>query len=645
MLRRSRYLIPSGTPGRAELVGALSVAALLAHLLLAQLTLALTTAFWATGKVSRWRPHWLAIPAAAGLIWTLAIGPGRAAAGLAAGPGQVARYLTGAAASPGRLLHLSRAFAGLIHWLPRQLPLALIAAAAEAAWLSWLRWLHTGSQDLPPARPGLVVTARRRHLAASIRSGGVVTRDGGCLGLDDATGRRAAISWPEAEGGVLCGGPDPSALAETGFQLAHAAIRRRKTVITIDLTGSRQLADSMAGVCAAAQAPLRIFGEAGPGCYEPVRGGDPARGASLVLGMIDWTGVSDQHRRTCAAYLNDAFAVLAAAPADPRLPVLDDIFGLLEPAALRARAARVAARHPRREILADRASVSARLLEADPAAVSALAAQLPRLRGSALGHWLRPAQGPVPHRTGTEPSRYRAGGGAEAEPSRYRAGGGAEAEPWRHQARDMAATGSSFGGGRHPGELAISLGHAVRDRAVVLFSLDRSVHGRSARMIASLAVADLIAIVADLHGMAVRGDSLVWVNGCEMLEGQLAAGLIRQAAGTGTAVLLTTTSAATAAGLAAEAGVIVIRGPADPALAGRVAALAGAVCPPPATGMRAGVAGQAGTAALKMRDSSDLLAESLLHQGPDSFALLVQRPRRRLVPFCLAVPSAAGGSA
>jgi len=394
---------------------------------------------------------------------------------------------------------------------------------------------------------------------------------------------------------VLCSGPDPGALAETGFQLAHAAIRRRKTVITIDLTGRRQLADSIAGACAAARAPLRIFGEAGPGCYEPVRGGDPARGASLVLGMIDWTGVSDQHRRTCAAYLNDAFAVLAAAPADPRLPVLDDLVRLLQPAALRSRAARVIARHPRREILADRAGVSARLLEADPAAVAALAAQLPRLRGSALGHWLRPPRGPAGNARPT--GRLRAEGASE--PGR---------EPPQRQGKSTHATGLSFGGGRPAAEQAISLGQAVREREVVLFSLDRSVHGRSARMIASLAAADLAALIADLHGMGVRGDSLVWVHGCEMLEGQLAAGLIGQAAGTGTAVLLSTTVPAIAAGLAAEAGVIISRGPAAPALAGRFAALAGAGPAPPAAGMRAGLAGEAATAALKMQDSGGVLA-------------------------------------
>ncbi len=597
MPRRSRYLVPRNTPRRGELVAVLIMVWLLAHLLFAQLTLALALAFWAIGRLTRWRPQWLAVPVAAGVIWALAIGPGRAAAGLVAGPGQVAAYLAGIASAPSHLLHLPRAFAGLGQWLPRQFPLALIAAAAEAAWFWWLSRLHAGERDLPPSRPGLIVAARRRYVAASIRSGGVVTADGGCLGLDDATGRRATISWPEAETGVLCAGQDAAALVQTGFQLTCAAIRRRKTVIAIDLTGSAQLADSMATVCAAAQAPLRRFGEAGPGCYEPVRGGDPARGASLVLGMIDWSEVSDQHRRACAAYLNDVFAVLAAAPADPRLPVLDDLIRLLAPAALRSRAAHVPAHHARREILADRAGVSARVLEADPASVSALATQLPRLRRSALGHWLRP-----PRSSPSAPA-CRSAGPAE------------------------------------PPELAIGLGQAVRDRAVVLFSLDRAVHGRSAAMIASLAAADLLAILADLQGMAVRGDSLVWINGCEALEHRLAAGLIEQGAQTGTAVLLTTTSAAAAADLAAAAGVAIARGPADPALASRIAALAGSV---PAGRAQPEGTGAADEVPFGMQDSADLLAESLPYQGPDAFALVVRSPRRRLAAQCVAVPMAGG---
>jgi len=54
--RRGRYLIPIGTPHRAELVAALATAAVLAHLVLAQVTLVLVIAFHMTGRLTRWRP-------------------------------------------------------------------------------------------------------------------------------------------------------------------------------------------------------------------------------------------------------------------------------------------------------------------------------------------------------------------------------------------------------------------------------------------------------------------------------------------------------------------------------------------------------------------------------------------------------------
>src|ERR1022692_4016890 len=140
--RRARYLIPMDTPRRGEIIAAFAIAVLVAHLLFAQLTIAVTAALFAVGRISRWRPQWLAVPAGAGLVWVLAIGPAAALAGFTAGPGQVAAYLGGIAGNPGRLPHLSAAFTGLGQWLPRQLPVALILAAAEVAAARWLSWLH-----------------------------------------------------------------------------------------------------------------------------------------------------------------------------------------------------------------------------------------------------------------------------------------------------------------------------------------------------------------------------------------------------------------------------------------------------------------------------------------------------------------------
>jgi hypothetical protein len=549
--RRARYLIPMDIPRRGEIIAVLAIAFLLVHLLLAQLTIVLAVALAAVGRVSRWRPQWLAVPAGAGLIWVLAIGPAEALAGFTAGPRQVAAYLGGIAGHSGRLLHLSTAFSGLGQWLPRQFPLALILAAAEAAVAGWLSWLHTCSEAARPPRAGLIVVARRRYAAAAMRSGGVVTSDGGALGIDQAAGGRAAVSWRAAEGGVLAvgaagsdlpgsgspgwrspgsgspgsgspgsgtsgpGSPGPGPAA-TSFQLVHAAIRRRKPVIIVDLTGSPWLAGSLAAVCDATGAPLSRFGEAGTATYEPLRGGDPARAASLVTGMLDWTAVTDQQRRACAAYLGDVLAVLAIAPGDPREPVLDDIRRLLSPAALRARLRQVPAHHPQRSLLAERVAASAGLIEADRAALSALAAALTALPGSPIGRWLR------------------------------------------------------------PGNERISLGQVVRERAVALFALERAVHAQAATMIAGLVAFDALALFAELRGIPVSGDGLAWFNGCEAVDPAALAELVARGGRAGMTVLLTTTSEAAAVSLAGGVNVLAIHQLADPAAARQLAVLTGA---------------------------------------------------------------------
>ena len=155
--RRARYLVPLGTPRRGELLAAVAVAAVVAGVLFAPLTLILAAAFDAVSKASRWRPLWLAVPAACGVIWMLAIGPGEAVAGLRRGPAAaVSAMATGPAAVSRLPAAVSRLPAAIVHGLPGQVPLALILAAGVAAVAWWLRWLHTDEWDLPAARPGLV---------------------------------------------------------------------------------------------------------------------------------------------------------------------------------------------------------------------------------------------------------------------------------------------------------------------------------------------------------------------------------------------------------------------------------------------------------------------------------------------------------
>ncbi|SRR5216683_2500401 len=597
--RRARYLIPRNLPRRGEVLAACAIAAILAHLAFAQLTILLAAVLYAVTKASGWRPTWLAVPAGSGLLWTLAIGPAAAWAGFTDGPGRVASYFGGISQHQGRLLHLGTAYTGMGHWLPRQLPLALIAATAEAACAAWLSWLHTDEWDLPDPRPGLIILGRRAVTVRTVRSGGVVTKDGGCLGLTPASGARATLSWREAAGGVLCAGSPRSGTTTTSFQLVHAAIRRRKPVIAVDLAGDRGLAAAFSAACAATNTPLHIFGPAGTGCYEPLRHGEPARRAALVMGMIDWSGVPDQHRRSCGAYLNDAFAVMDAAPGDPRVATLDELGYLLGPSALRARMGSVPAYHPRGQVLAERVRVSASLLESDPGAAAALAAQLSELRASPLGRWLSP--GP-------------------------------------------------------PGD-HIDLGRVVRERAVVLFSLDWSAYGRAAAGIASLVSHDAIAVCADLRRIGVDGDGLIWLDQCGPVAAELLTELASRGADAGLPLLLTTTSEQVADGLADHVNALVIHRMAAPAVAESFARRTGEKLAPGGNGTGRRGTGRNGDG----RDSKErngaghngsgpavapavaAQAFSALREG--EFVLVVKRPRRRLLPLGKTVPACPLGTA
>ncbi|MGH3149947.1 MAG: hypothetical protein ACRDOB_04345 [Streptosporangiaceae bacterium] len=595
MPRQARYIVPRGLPRRGEFLAACLVLLVVAHVLFAQLTIVVAVALVLVTRVTRWRLSWLAVPAVIGLAWTAAVGPRAAAAGLADGPARVLRYLGASGHQAVHLLHFTAAFTGIGGWLPRQLPLAILTGTAEAAIIGWLSWLHTDERSVLPARPGLLAAARRAAVRRAIRLGGVVTRDGGCLGIAEGSGARVAVSWPETAGGIaVCGSSGPDVLT-AGFQLVHAAIRRRKPVLVVDLTADRGLPARLAAICAAAGAPLQVFGP-GPACYEPFRQGDPARRAALVMDMVSWDGPGSQYRRSCLAYLQDVFELIDAAPGDPRVPVLDEVIHLLNPTAMKARMEHVPAGHPRREALAERTRVSVTLLHAEPATTAQLSRQLRELRGSAFGRWLRPAG---PDSTGPDST------------------------------------------GRDPA-MEIDLRRAVTQRGVVLFRLGAAgaaADAASSAMLIRLVGQDLLAAGAALHRIGVDGDGIVWLTECGLMPRDSVTDLITQGRGAGLPVLAATTSGPAAAQLAELTNVVVMHRMADAAAARQLAAVAGGVEPllPPETmngtaGPGSGPDGPAGLAAF--RDGEFLLA--------------VKQPRRvvpraRLVRTRIPGPRARGG--
>jgi hypothetical protein len=585
MPRRARYLIPRGLPRRGEIVAVCAVLIVLAHVVFAQLTLVLAIVFWLVTKVTRWRLSWLAAVTAAGAAWTLAAGPRVAAAGFIHGPAQVVRYL--GAGGP-HLLHVGAAFAGIGSWLPRQLPLAILAGSAEAALAGWVSWLHTDSLNLPSARPGLLAALRRAATRRAIRAGGVVTRDGGCLGVAAGSGAPVALSWSEAAGGVgVCGSAEADVLA-TSFQLVHAAVRRRKPVLAVDLTADPGVPRRLAAVCAAAGTPLQVFGLAGSGqdladvrvCYEPFRHGAPAHRAALIMGMTSWEGPGSQYRRSCAAYLEDVFELLDVAPGDPRVPVLDEVIHLLNPSALRARLDHVPASYPRRDVLAERTRVSVSLLLAEPSTTAQLARQLRELRASTFGRWLRP---PGPGATGE-----------------------------------------------------IDLRRTVTERGAVLFCLGGAPEEAASVMLTRLVCQDLLAAGEALYRMGVDGDAIVWLTECGSMPASSVTHMIARGPDTGLPVLAATTSAQVAGELADLTNALVVHQMTDAAVARHLAVAAG-VPEPVLSGLSGSGTTGPGFASHGSPDAPEAVVDPS-SLGDGEFVLAVKDPPR-LVPRAVAVPA------
>lgn len=221
---------------RGELAAGLATAAIAGQLLFAPAMLLSATALVVVGRVSRWRPHWLAVATAASVIWLFATGLLPAVGAFAAASRHLAGLLLAAASQPRTLAHPGVVAAGAARWSAMGLPPAMVAACGEAWLVLWLGWLRPTARLRTrwQWRPGLVAAVRRRMSAAALRAGHTVTRDGCAVGVATETGKLASFTWAEARHGVLLTGADGDL---SGLAITCAALRRRKTVVIIGCAG------------------------------------------------------------------------------------------------------------------------------------------------------------------------------------------------------------------------------------------------------------------------------------------------------------------------------------------------------------------------------------------------------------------------
>src|SRR5215469_929785 len=300
----------AGSFRRGELAAGLAAVAVFAQLALAPVTLLIAGLLVLVGRISRWQLAWLLLPALGGACWLAVAGLPATAHALTAGASRLLAEELAVAAHPGRLLHPAAAFAGSGRWLPHELPLIVLGGTAEAAIVLWLgtvlwsgrfqisrsRWPLLGASTAPAGRrPGIVAVLRRRSARAALAAGHTVTASGCAIGLDSHSGRLAAVSWAQAERGVLLTGGDPIELDQIGLAIACAAVRRRKAVLVLDLSaagasGERDGIDRRGtGICAQVARLAERVGVPET-CIGSVADRAPAEPGSTASGAVSLNG-------------------------------------------------------------------------------------------------------------------------------------------------------------------------------------------------------------------------------------------------------------------------------------------------------------------------------------------------------------------
>jgi hypothetical protein len=326
---------------RGELAAGLAAVAVLAQLALAPVTLLVAGSLALAGRIARWQLAWLLLPALCGACWLAVAGLPATMHALAAGAGQLMAAELAVAAHPARLLHPAAVFASSVRWLPRELPLLVLAGVAEAAVVSWLdtaRWPShfprqrsgwqplAGAEAVPAWRPGLVAALRRRVAARALASGHTVTASGSAIGVTYHSGRLAAVSWARAERGVLLTGGELTELDQIGLAIACAAVRRRKAVLVLDISTAGVTRDRT-GACSQVGLLAERLGVPVT-CMGSVPDPAPGMPGASDGGILSVSGALGRAIRSRSVVLVPAVPCEAAQPGTARR-ALSDLAGML----------------------------------------------------------------------------------------------------------------------------------------------------------------------------------------------------------------------------------------------------------------------------------------------------------------------------
>jgi TraM recognition site of TraD and TraG len=360
----------------------------------------------------------------------------------------------------------------LLGWFWAQLPLGgAIGALAAVARCGWAE-LRRPSWQQRPSRRGPFVLARLAVVTWLLAHQRLISRRGGTnLGTDDR-GRVIRLSHDETKGNVLITGALDSGKTTTGLEVLKPAVADGCPTFVIDLKNSPLLLAELGDAAARAGRPFHHFcfqaSPYGNAYYDPLTRGDASRRKDLLISAGIWT--EEHFRQVAEDYLQLVFQVIdATAAARPRgRAMLDEVIELISPDALADRAGS----QPDDALITAAERWSRKLTPDERSALRGLQHRLVNLASSTAGAWIR--TGP-------------------------------------------------------PTAATVDLAAVMRDRAVVVFSLDGQGYPKVAALLGALIIQDLQTLAGELIAARNQRIGYVFVDEFATLDRANILGLLNKA--------------------------------------------------------------------------------------------------------------------
>lgn len=375
-----------------------------------------------------------------------------------------------------------------------QLPVSVAVGAVFGTVICYIRWIRRSVWEKVDFRLSPLQWFKRRKNISDIIDDKNTPHNGATIGVSDF--ERVVQTDQEAAAHTIVVGASGSGKTTTVLMRTRDSIKNGHGVLVVDLKGGNDMAQALSEFASrygrkfqhfAFQDPRQPYnGPAvpGPSFYDPLSRGDASMRKDMVIAGRQWS--DEYYKIITSAYVQTAFDVMIGSPLpeSERTDAMTDLIHLLNPAELASRARRLPDDPYYEEVReAVHRVTTQRLDRNEQSAIDGMLRELQVIRGSIAGRWMR--------------------------------------------LHDDT-------------ERNIDLYRAAERGDVVLFSLDATTYGDTAKLIANLIISDLKTVSGRLMAEPVRNPFHVFIDEFSSLDGESITGLINKSRSAGMPITLST---------------------------------------------------------------------------------------------------------